>query len=383
MHPVEPDRSRAVLWLSVLSIVLFVAWAAYAEIDQVTRATGQVIASSRSQVIQASEGGVVERMLVKEGMAVARGELLVVLDATRSEAAYLETRAKAYALRAQVARLRAEVYGGEPQFGAELAAYPRLVEAQRLLFQKRQTAIREDLAALQNNLDLAREELAMNEPLLRTGDISVADVIRLKRMVAEVASQIVTRRNRYFQDAQADLARAEEELASVSQAVAQRKDALDRTELRAPVAGVVKNVRLTTLGAVVKPGEEVMQIVPSDDDLVVEARVRPQDVAHLKPGLPATVKIDAYDYTLYGALQGTLTYLSPDTLSEDIRPNEQPYYRVQVKTAGRQFKGRPDQDLNIQPGMTAMVEIHTGENTVLRYLTKPVIKTVSEALREK
>ncbi len=379
----RPDRSRSILWLSTASVAIFVVWAGYAEIDQITRATGQVIASSRSQVIQASEGGIVEKMLVKEGMSVARGELLVVLDPTRSEAAYLETRAKAYALRAQVARLRAEVYGGEPHFGPELSAYPKIVEAQRLLFHKRQTAIREDLAALEKNLDLARQELAMNEPLLKTGDISVADVLRLKRMVAEVESQIVTRRNRYFQDAQADLARAEEDLASVSQAVAQRKDTLDRTELRAPLAGVVKNVRFTTLGAVVKPGEEVMQIVPSEDDLLVEARVRPQDVAHLKPGLPAAVKIDAYDYTIYGTLQGTVTYLSPDTLSEDMRPNEQPYYRVQVKTAGKQFKGRPDQQLNIQPGMTAMVEIHTGENTVLKYLTKPVIKTVSEALHEK
>lgn len=379
----QPDRSRSILWLSTASVAIFVLWAAYAEIDQITRATGQVIPSSRSQVIQASEGGIVEKMLVKEGMTVARGELLVVLDPTRSEAAYLETRAKAYALRAQVARLRAEVYGGEPQFGPELAVYPKFVEAQRLLFHKRQTAIREDLAALEKNLDLARQELAMNEPLLKTGDISVADVLRLKRMVAEVESQIVTRRNRYFQDAQTDLARAEEDLASVSQAVAQRKDTLDRGELRAPLAGVVKNVRFTTLGAVVKPGEEVMQIVPSEDDLLVEARVRPQDVAHLKPGLPATVKIDAYDYTIYGTLQGTVTYLSADTLSEDMRPNEQPYYRVQVKTAGKQFRGRPDQQLNIQPGMTAMVEIHTGENTVLKYLTKPVIKTVSEALHEK
>jgi adhesin transport system membrane fusion protein len=147
--------------------------------------------------------------------------------------------------------------------------------------------------------------------------------------------------------------------------------------------GLVKNVRLTTLGAVVKPGEEVMQIVPADDDLIVEVRVRPQDVAHLKPGLPANVKIDAYDYTIYGSLNGTLTYLSPDTLSEDIKQNEQPYFRAQIKTSGRNFSARPNEKIDIQPGMTATVEIITGNNTVLRFLTKPMIKTVSESLHER
>jgi adhesin transport system membrane fusion protein len=149
------------------------------------------------------------------------------------------------------------------------------------------------------------------------------------------------------------------------------------------VDGVVKNVRITTIGAVVRPSEEVLQIVPSKDALVVEVRVRPQDVGRLKPGLSANIKIDAYDYTVYGSLKGTLTYLSPDTLSEDIKANEQPYYRAQIQVSGQQFSARPNEPIDIQPGMTAVAEVTTGSHTVLNYLIKPVIKTFSESLQER
>jgi membrane fusion protein, adhesin transport system len=377
------DGTRKILWVSIAIVAIFVVWAAYAELDQVTRATGQVIASSRSQIIQSTEGGVLQKLRVKEGAVVVKNQLLATLDKTRPEASFMEARAKSVALMSQVARLRAEVYGKQPVFPPELKDYPLFEQAQLALFHKRQSAINEDLQSLEKTAALVRRELTMNEPLLKTGDISEVDLIRLQRQVADIESQIISRRNKYFQDAQADLAKAEEDLASVRQATAQRKDSLDHTELRTPVAGVVKNIRITTLGAVIKPSEEVMQIAPKDDDLIIEVKVRPQDVAHLKPGLPANIKIDAYDYSIYGSLKGTLIYLSPDTLSEDLKPNEQPAYRAQVKTLGRRFSGRPNEDLQIQPGMTATVEIITGHNTVLRYLTKPVFKTVSEALHER
>jgi adhesin transport system membrane fusion protein len=208
-------------------------------------------------------------------------------------------------------------------------------------------------------------------------------VLRLERQVAEIGSQITNKRNRYFQDAQTELSKALEDLAAVEQTMAQRITQVDQTELRAPLHGVVKNVRITTRGGVIRPGEEVMQIVPLEDDLLIEARVMPADIAFIKPGLSATVKIDAYDYTIYGDLPGKLTYISPDTLTEDLRQGELPYYRVRVRTEGRRFSGRPNEDLEIQPGMTATLEIRTGRNTVLKYITKPVVKTLSEALRER
>lgn len=374
---------RKVLWASMGSVLVFIVWAGVADIDQVTRANGQVIASNRSQIIQAADGGVLEKILVKEGDSVAKNQLLAVLDQTRPEAAYRETRAKLVALMAQTARLRAEVYGGPMLFPPEVDEYPIFKREQQTLLQRRQGAIQAELRGLTEAADLARRELALNEPLLKTGDIGEVDVIRIKRQLVDIETQMAAKKNKYFQDAQTELTRAEEDLASVKQATAQRKDSLDHTELRAPLAGVVKNVRVTTQGAVVRAGEEVMQIVPTDDDLIVEVKVRPQDVAHLKPGLPANVKIDAYDYTIYGTLKGKLTYLSPDTLNEDNKPNEQPYFRAQIRTDGRQFTGRPQESIDIQPGMTATVEMVTGSNTVLRFLTKPVTKTLAEALHEK
>lgn len=380
---VQVESNRKVLWASIGTIAVFVLWSAFAEIYQITRATGQVISSSRSQIIQAADGGVLEKLYVKEGDAVAKNQLLAMLDQTRSEAAYRETRAKVVALMAQSARLRAEVYGGSVKFPSEVDEYPVFKHEQITLLKRRQDAIQGELSGLGEAANLAKKELALNEPLLKTGDIGEVDVIRLKRQLVDIETQIAAKKNKYFQDAQAELTKVEEDLASARQAATQRKDSLDHTELRAPLAGLVKNVRLTTIGAVVKPGEEVLQIVPADDDLIVEVRVKPQDVAHLKPGLPANVKIDAYDYTIYGSLSGTLTYLSPDTLSEDIKPNEQPYFRAQIKTSGRQFSARPHERIDIQPGMTATVEIITGHNTVLKFLTKPMIKTVTESFHER
>lgn len=375
--------SRKILWLIVLALVAFIGWAYVAEIDQITRAPGTIITSSRSQVIQSQEGGTIAEMMVREGEIVERGQVLVRLDRTRAETGYQETRARTAGLTATIARLQAEMSGGEPRFPTLINEFPEFRENQRTLLKRRRAAINEELASLQWMLNLAKRELEMHQPLLQQGDVSQADVLRLERQVADVRAQMTNRRNRYYQEAQTDLSKAQEELAGIEQMLEQRKGVLDQTELTAPVRGVVKNVRITTRGGVIRPGEEVMQIVPLEDDLVIEARVTPAEIAFLKFGLEARVKIDAYDYTIYGDLPGKLIYISADTLTEDLRQGEHPYYRIQVRTVGRRFSGRPNEDLMIQTGMTATVEIKTGRNTVLSYLSKPVIKTVSQAMGER
>jgi adhesin transport system membrane fusion protein len=373
----------AMVWIVFGVLVIFGVWAHWATLDQITRAPGAVIASSRTQIIQSQEGGTINDLLVKEGDAVEAGEILLKFERTRFETSFLEARAKAAGLLATVARLQAEVLGTPLEFPKELAQYPEFKKSQAMLFSKRQAAIKEEISALDSMITLVQQELQMNEPLLKTGDVSRTDILRLQRQVVELKSQVTNKRNKYFQDAQAELGKAQEELAGVQQSLAQRKNQLDLTELRAPVRGVVKNVRITTLGGVIRPGEEVMQIVPLEDDLVIQAKVSPADIAFLKPGLDVAVKIDAYDYTVYGELAGKLTYISADTLSEDLRQGEQPYYRAQVRTVGRQFSGRPQEKLEIQPGMTATIEVKTGQRTVLQYLTKPVIKTLSQSLGER
>ena len=382
-YDVNDYKPGIMLWLIVAILIIFFLWASISKIDQITRALGQVIASSRTQIIQSSDGGVIEEMLVKEGDLVKKGQLLAKLDKTKVEAAFLETRARCVALTAAQARLNAEIFGGEPKFPKDIKNYPQFKENQLMLLKKRRVAINEDISSLEKMLTLAKKELNLSTPLLKTGDVSMGDVIKLQRQAADLEAQISNKRNKYLQDLQAELSKVSEELASAQQSLAQRQDQLDHIELRSPANGVVKNVRITTLGGVIKASEEVMQIVPIEDNLVIEAKIKPSDVAFLKIGLPVNVKIDSYDYTIYGSLKGKLTYISPDTLSEDLKQGEQAYYRIQVQTEGRRFSNRPSQNLEIQPGMTATVEVRTGENTILNYLIKPLIKTLNESLTER
>ncbi|MFM7632002.1 MAG: HlyD family efflux transporter periplasmic adaptor subunit [Betaproteobacteria bacterium] len=376
-------QSRVVVWVSLLALVCFLIWAAQAELEQVTRAPGQIIASGRTQIIQASDGGVLQALRVNEGDTVERGQLLALLDSQKLQAAFQETRARELALRATVARLQAELIGGEPNFAPEIAGYPQFKTNQLALLHKRRASINEETASLRKLLELAQRELAMTSPLVSTGDVSQADVLKLERQVADLQSQITNRQNKYLQDTQAELSRAEEELAGVQQMLAQRADLLSRTELRAPMRGVVKNIRMTTIGGTLKPTEELMQIVPIEKELVVEARIRPTDIAFIHTGQAASVKVDAYDYTLYGWLDGKVSYLSPDTLTEDLKQGEQAYYRMLVRAEGKHIGGQHGQSIQLQPGMTVSVEVKTGKNTVLRYLAKPIVKTLREAMVEK
>lgn len=381
----ETTRPRSAIRISAIALGIFLLWAAFADLDQVTRAQGTVIASSRSQVMQAVDGGVLQELLVKEGDIVEAQQVLARLDRAKLQASYLEARARAVALKMNVARLQAEVLDKPLALGADVKSYPEFRTNQEALFEKRQSSIREEIQSLEAMLKLAKQELEMTEPLLRTGDVSRSDVLRLQRQVADLAAQITNRRNKYFQDSQAELSKAQEDLAGAEQIVTQRKELLDAAEFHSPMRGIVKNIRITTKGGVLRPGEELMQIVPLDDDLIVEAKVRPADIGFLKPGLESSVKIDAYDYTIYGSLPGKVTYISADTLREE-QPRQQAeleFYRVQVRVEGREFKKKKNEKLEIQPGMTATVEIKTGSNTVLRYLTKPVIKTLSESMGER
>ena len=380
---IQLNSGRALIWGLTLALGSLVLWAQWAELDEITRADGQVIASSRNQVIQVPEGGVLVELPVREGAQVKRGQLLARFDKTKAESAFLESTAKASGLKANVARQSAEVFGGSPKFSQDLNAYPEFQASQLALFHKRQGALREETKALEGSLMLIKEELDMNLPLLSSGDVSRSDVLKLKRQMVDVQAQITNRRNKYLQDSQTELVKAQEELAGVLQILNQRREQLSLTEVMAPMSGIVRNVRLTTLGGVAKPGEEIMQIVPSEGDLIIEAKIKPADIAFVKLGLPSAIKLDAYDYTLYGRLKGEVSYISADTLNEDVRSNEKPYYRVQIKTKNPALFQQRAGHIAIQPGMTGTVEINTGRKTVLRYLTKPILKTWDESMGER
>lgn len=375
---------RLITYATALVVLTFIAWASWAKIDQVTRVSAKVIASSRNQVIQVPDAGLIETIPVKEGDMVKRGQVLMRFDKVKANAAYLEHRAKQVSLMAAVARLQGETYGTAPQFPAEVKEYPEILANQQALYHARRAALSEDVRLLEQNLKLVQDELNLATPLLSSGDVSKVDVLRLNRQAVEIKSKIAQRRNKFREDAQAELSRAQETLESITQMVAQQRKSLENTEVTAPMDGIVRNVRITTVGGVARAGDELMQIVPIDDELLLECKVKPKDSAFVRVGHPATIKLDAYDSSIYGALSGKVTYLSPDTMSEDVRQGvDEPYYRVHVQTDGKVQGGQGIEPLAIQPGMTATVEIVTGRNTVLRYLTKPITKTIGNALGER
>ncbi len=384
MPAVHDLRSRTVVGSSALALAAFVGWATYAQIDQVSRASGQVIPAGRVQIIQSADGGVIGAINVREGDRVRKGQVLVLLDRVKIAAAVDEGRAKVAALKAMKARIEAELFDRALTFPAELKDYPEFTSNQRELFAKRRAAQAQDIAALQGMLRLVREELSMNRPLLAMGDVSRSEVLRLERSVTEIEAQIAGRRNKYLQDLQADYAKADEDLVTAQQTLTQREASLADTQLAAPADGIVKNVRLTTIGGVLRPGDEVLEIVPTGDELIVEAKVSPSDIAYVHLGQEASVKFDAYDSSIYGSAVGRVSYISPDTLSETRpgSPADQTFYRVHIKVdtrSMRQLAGK----VQVQPGMTATSEIITGHNTVLKYLLKPIIKTLDQSMGER
>ena len=377
--------SSWIISTAAAAVLSFFLWAEWAEIDQLTRAMGKVIPVDKVQVIQTADGGVVEEMRVREGDAVRKGQLLVRIDRVKVQAAVGESQAKVAAFRSIMSRIEAELYDRPLNFPAELRSYPDFIANQTALFTKRRQAISSEIAALEAVKRLMQQELELNIPLVSSGDVARAEIIRMQRGIADVQGQIVNKRSKYQQDLQAEFAKVEEELVSAQQILAQRMDALAATELRSPANGIVKNVRFTTVGAVLRPGDEVMQIVPTGEKLIVEAQVSPRDIAFIKVGQKASVKFDTFDSAIYGSGVGVVSYVSPDTLVEQRPDGESAtYYRINLDVDISEMRPKRDNEqIIIQPGMTLTAEIKTGENTVLRYLTKPILKTVSESLSER
>lgn len=364
-------------------IVPFLIWASYARIDQISHAQGQVIASAKTQSIQSAIDGVVEQIYVSEGQSVKKGDRLIVLEKSQAQASYEDSSAKVAALQAALARLRSEVYKKPLIFPEQVKEYPEFIENQTALFHRRQQALNDEISALNESLKLAQDELNLNLPLLKSGDIGATEIIRLKRQIADLKGQISNKRNKYFQDSQAEMTKAEEELSTKQQELMDRSVTLERTTIVSQMDAMVKNIILTTQGARVRPGDVILELVPSGDELIIEAKLSPADISFIKKGQKAAVKLDAYDYSIYGVFQGSVKYISPDTLVEKTEQGDKNFFRVLIALHQTQLVSKSGTKIEIAPGMSAQVDIITGNRSVLDYLTKPVTKTFLESLHER
>jgi membrane fusion protein, adhesin transport system len=373
--------ARQMLWVLAALFVTALLWAMFASLDEVTTGTGRVVPTSHEQVIQSLEGGILSKMLVKQDDIVRPGQLLAQLDPTQAVSTVDESAAKYRAGLARMARLQAEVNGTPLRFPAEVAKYPDLIAAETRLYAARRSSLSEGLALIDQSLELLNRELGIGERLLSAGAASSVEVIRLQRQRADLELKKSDLRSQYIVEARQDLTKTAEEVEALAPVVRGRSDTLSRLTLRSPVRGIVKNVEVSTIGGVVPPNGKIMEIVPLDDRLLIEARVSPRDIAFIHPGQRASVKITAYDYSIYGGLEGKVASISPDTIRDEVKPDIY-YYRVFVRTSADSLVNKAGRRFPISPGMIATVDIHTGSKTVFQYLIKP-LNRAQEALRER
>ncbi|MBL0727350.1 HlyD family type I secretion periplasmic adaptor subunit [Piscinibacter sp. HJYY11] len=371
------------LYLIAVILVAGVAWAALAKVDEITRADGRVVPEGREQVIASLEGGILRELHVREGTQVFEGQELAQLDPTRFESQQNEGEAKRVALLATIARLTAEANGRALKFPDEVKAVASLVEAETDSFNARKLALDEALHTNARNVQLLMKELGVSEAMSAKGLMSEVEVMRLRRQVNDLQLNARERINKFRQDASGELVRAQTELSLLDEQLAGRADVLRRTVLTSPVRGLVKNIRINTIGGVVGPGAAIMEIVPIGSRVLVEARLKPSDVGFVRVGQKAEVKLAAYDYNTYGGLHGKIEYISPDALGEaDKGTPDSTYYRVMMRSDRSTLKDKSGKALPILPGMTAQVEVRTGERSVLSFILRPMLKS-KEAFRER
>jgi type I secretion membrane fusion protein, HlyD family len=379
----EPRLPRATLvaWSLFALLVVFIAWASLFDLDEVTTGSGKVIPSSHEQVIQSLEGGIIHSLMVREGDIVERGQQLAQLDRTKTESSVLESESRLNAAMATAARLNAEVNDTELKFPAELDDDVELVKQETALFQSRRESLEKGLAGLRQGADLVQRELALTRPLVTQGAASKVEVLRLERQKNELESKITEMKNQYYVRAREELAKANAEMEAQRSVMKGREDSLTRLTFNAPVRGIVKDIDVTTVGGVIPPNGKLMSLVPLDDQMVIEAKISPRDVAFIHPGQKAMVKITAYDYSIYGGLEGEVTMISPDTLQDEVKRDVY-YYRVYIRTDSNHLTNRQGKEFPVFPGMIATVDIKTGSKTIIDYLLKPLNKA-KEALRER
>lgn len=377
----EIVKSSRIIWAFVALIGALLVWSYFAKLVEVTTGTGKVVPTSREQVIQSLEGGILSDLFVREGDQVEQNQILAQLDLTKTEATVEESATRYRASLAKIARLEAEVSQSELIFPQDLQKYPDLLQVEMRLYEARQKALDESIAGLEHSLALVKEELALTQNLASQGAASNVEVLKLQRQVSELHLKITDKRSEHIVRAREELNRTKAEADSLESVIRGREDSLSRLTLRSPVRGIVKNVAVTTRGGIIPPNGELMQIVPLEDQLLIEARISPRDIAYIYPGQPAKVKITAYDYAIFGGLEGEVTLISPDTIQDEFKP-ELFYYRVFIRTDTDSLTDKVGNPYAIVPGMIASVDIKTGEKTVFDYLMKPFGR-VKEAMRER
>ncbi len=373
--------ANLILYLLLALILIGITWAHFAVLDEVTEGQGKVIPSSKIKVIQNLEGGIVKSLLVREGETVKKGQVLMRLEDTRFKSEFREKYSNYLVLLAEISRLKAESQGKKSITYPELVKKdaPDLVKQENALFDNRQKDLEDGIKVMKDSLALAQKELDITKPLADEQVVSKIELFRLQREVNELKGRMRDERGNFQAEAHSELNHKRASMEGLKESLLAIRDRMQRTTVVSPVEGIVKQINTNTIGGVIKPGMDIMEIVPLEDTLLVEANVKPADIAFIHPGDAATVKISAYDFAIYGGLDAKVESISADTITDEYGNS---FYRVLVRT-DKNYLGKKNDPLPIIPGMTASVNIITGHKSVLTYLMKPLLRAKAKALSER
>jgi adhesin transport system membrane fusion protein len=386
MKPNNDDLNNNLLLYCILVFsIVFIIWASFASLDESVVAEGQITPSSSTQFIQSLEGGILETFYVKEGDVVEKGQELVKLNDIRFNSSYEENRVKYSSLKIKLICLKAEEANeDELNFSSDLAKkYPDLVENESNSFYANRKELKSKLLTINNNMQIVKRQYESFKILEQDKVISRLELVKVEKEFNTLYGQLEDEKNRYYSDVKDQISLVKTEMQSLEESSYDYKDRLDRTLIKSPVYGVIKNIHISTVGAIVKSGEVMIEIVPLDDELLVEGKILPNEIAFIAPGQEVNISISAYDPSIYGTLKGNIKHISADTIIEkDQSGRSQSFYKVIVKSHNNSihYKGR---SLPIIPGMQASIHIITGKRTVLQYIFKPLIKAKLNAFQEK
>jgi len=372
--------ANVVLYILVILLLVGIVWLRVAKLDEITRGMGKVVPASQVQIIQNLEGGILSKIYVKEGDTVQKSQILAQLDDTLFSAQYKQSYAKYLTLLASSARLEAETqHKSRVTFPPEVQNHPKLIAQETKLFNSKMHLLNNTLKNFRHSYKLAVRQLNITKPLVKQGVMSKIELIHIQKEVSSIKTRMDSYKDNFYETEMTELNGRKAETSILAENLAALKDRMRRTTIKSPVTGIVKQIYTNTLGGVIQSAQPIMEIVPLNDNLVVEAQIQPKDIAFIKTGQDAKVKVTAYDYAIYGGLEGKVTHISADT-STDPRGNS--FYEITIKTDKNYF-GSKVGSLPIMPGMTAQIDIITGKKPVMYYLLKPLLRAKEKAMRER
>lgn len=379
------EHSFSIVYVFLGGLIIFILWATVFDIDETVRSQGKVVANGSNQIIQVADGGVLSKLLIKEGEFVQQGQLLATLEKDRAKAGYYEVESQVAHLKSELSRAQAILLNQPIEFDELLKKYPDFIQAQTALYKQQKHSLEQEISLLKETLKISTSEWEITQKLQKNGDVSQLEVLRSRQKVLDFKRKLAERENGFYEKAGSEVKKLQGDLSSVLHKLKKQKSVLEYTSIYSPVEGIVKDLKVTTVGGVLRSGGQLMEISPSLGGVILEAKIAPVDIGRLKLDMSAVIKLDAFDYTIFGGLHGVVTYISSDTLvDKDPSGREMAFYQVNIKIEGPEHDNN-EKSKSIKPklGMSGTVDIKVGRRSLFTYLIKPISRGFSGALNEK